>query len=62
MAGVKKFRQDTVTHEPDTNVALFAFDEYFTTMATTDILCNVSVVLACKPLELAFYPIPKLMI
>ena len=54
MAGVKKFRQDTVTHEPDTNVTLFAFDEYFTAVATTDILCNVSDVLACKPSELAF--------
>jgi hypothetical protein len=31
-------------------------------VATTDILCNVSDVLACKPSELAFYPIPKLMI
>jgi hypothetical protein len=62
MAGVKKFRQDMVTQEPDTNVTLFAFDEYFTAVATTDILCNVSDVLACKPSELAFYPIPKLMI
>jgi hypothetical protein len=62
MAGVKKFRQDTVTHEPDTNVMLFAFDKYFTAVATTDILCNVSDVLASKPSELAFYPIPKLMI
>jgi hypothetical protein len=35
-------------------VTLFAFDEYFTAMATTDILCNVSDVLACKPSELAF--------
>jgi hypothetical protein len=25
MAGVKKFRQDKVTHKPDTNVTLFAF-------------------------------------
>jgi hypothetical protein len=54
MAGVKKFRQDKVTHEPDTNVTLFAFDEYYTAVATTDILCNVSDVLACKPSELAF--------
>jgi hypothetical protein len=45
-------------------VTLFAFDEYFTAVATADILCNVSDVLACKPSELAFlfYPIPKLMI
>jgi hypothetical protein len=54
MAGVKKFRQDMGTQEPDTNVTLFAFDEYFTAVATTDILCNVSDVLACKPSELAF--------
>jgi hypothetical protein len=42
MGGVKKFRQDNVTHEPDTHVTLFAFDEYFTAVAKTDILCNVS--------------------
>jgi hypothetical protein len=54
MAGVKNFRQDMVTQEPDTNVTLFAFDEYFTAVATTDILCNVIDVLACKPSELAF--------
>jgi hypothetical protein len=48
--------------EPPTNVTLFAFDDYFTAVATTDILCEVSDVLACKPSELAFYPIPKLMI
>jgi hypothetical protein len=27
MAGVKKFRQNMVTQEPDTNVMLFAFDK-----------------------------------
>jgi hypothetical protein len=43
-------------------VTLFAFDKYFTAVATADILCNVSDFLACKPSELAFYPIPKLMI
>jgi hypothetical protein len=30
------------------------FGQYFTAVATTDILCNVSDVLACKPSELAF--------
>ena len=40
----------------------FTYDDYFTAVATTDILCNISDVLACKPSELAFYPIPKLMI
>ncbi len=48
--------------EPSKNVSLFAYDDYFTAVATTDILCNVADVLACKPSELAFYPIPKLMI
>lgn len=43
-------------------VTLFTYDDYFTAVATTDILCNVADVLACKPSELAFYPIPKLMI
>jgi hypothetical protein len=33
---------------------LFAFDEYFMAVATTDILCNVIDVLVCKPSELAF--------
>ena len=40
----------------------FTYDDYFTAVATTDLLCNVADVLACKPSELAFYPIPKLMI
>jgi hypothetical protein len=35
-------------------VTLFAFDEYFTAVATTDMLCNVSDFLACIPSELAF--------
>lgn len=44
------------------NNTQFTYDDYFTAVATTDILCNVADVLACKPSELAFYPIPKLMI
>jgi len=31
-------------------------------VATTDLVCRVADVLACKPSELAFYPVPKLMI
>jgi len=62
MKGVREFREKMVSSEPSKNVTLFAFEEYFTAVATTDILCNVSDVLACKPSELAFYPIPKLMI
>jgi hypothetical protein len=61
MAG-QEIRQDSATQEPDKNVTLFAFDEYFTAVATMDILCNVSDVLACKPSELPFFPIPNLMI
>jgi len=66
MKGVRDFRSKLLsnweTSEPAKNVTLFGFDDYFTAVATTDILCNVADVLACKPSELAFYPIPKLMI
>lgn len=31
-------------------------------MATTDLLSRVTDILCCKPSELAFYPVPKLMI
>lgn len=62
MAGVQEFKQKMMTEEPSKNVTLFTYDDYFTAVATTDILCNVADVLACKPSELAFYPIPKLMI
>ena len=43
-------------------VILCAFDSYFPAVATTDIMCRAADVLACKPSELAFYCIPKLMI
>jgi len=43
-------------------VALMAFDDYFAAVAATDTLARVVDVLACKPSELAFYPVPKLMI
>jgi hypothetical protein len=62
MNGVQTFKEKMLTREPSKNVTLFSFDDYFTAVATTDILCNVADVLACKPSELAFYPIPKLMI
>lgn len=48
--------------EPKNTVTIFAFTVYFPAVATTDILCRVSDVLACKPGELAFYPVPKLML
>ena len=48
--------------KPDYAVTLFAFSDYFPAVATTDVLSRVADVLACKPSELAFYPVPKLMI
>jgi len=48
--------------EPAHGVTLFAFDTYFPAVAATDLLSRVSDVLACKPSELAFYPLPKLML
>lgn len=63
MVGVRAFKDSLMNgNEPDNPVTLFAYTDYFTAVATTDILCNVADVLACKPSELAFYPIPKLMI
>merc|ERR1712029_832005 len=62
MDGVRAFKKNMMTEEPSKNVTLFSYDDYFTAVATTDILCNVTDVLACKPSELAFYPIPKMMI
>jgi len=61
-AGVMAFQKRLLNpkNEPDKNVTLFAFEEYFPAVATTDILCRVTDVLACKPSELAFYCVPKL--
>lgn len=62
-AGVNTFRDNLLAgNEPKAAVTLFSFDDYFPAVATTDILSRVSDVLACKPSELAFYPVPKLMI
>eukprot|EP00286_Rhodomonas_abbreviata_P001762 CAMPEP_0181290506 /NCGR_PEP_ID=MMETSP1101-20121128/1450_1 /TAXON_ID=46948 /ORGANISM="Rhodomonas abbreviata, Strain Caron Lab Isolate" /LENGTH=513 /DNA_ID=CAMNT_0023394795 /DNA_START=320 /DNA_END=1861 /DNA_ORIENTATION=+ len=41
---------------------LFAFNDYFPAVAATDLLSRIADVLVCKPSELAFYPVPKLMI
>jgi hypothetical protein len=61
--GVHEFRDNLLKgNEPNAQVTLFSFDDYFPAVATTDILSRVADVLACKPSELAFYPIPKLMI
>ncbi|CAM9676648.1 unnamed protein product, partial [Hapterophycus canaliculatus] len=43
-------------------VIMFAFDDYFPAVAATDMLVPVADILCCKPSELAFYPLPKLMI
>lgn len=48
--------------DPKCAVTLFAFTDYFPAVATTDVLSRVADVLCCKPSELAFYPVPKLMI
>ena len=60
--GVYDFQNNLLSagKEPSKAITLFAFDEYFPAVATTDILCRVSDVLMCKPSELAFYAIPKL--
>ncbi|CAJ1931656.1 unnamed protein product [Cylindrotheca closterium] len=60
--GVEEFAS-TLLKNPKTSlkpVTLFAFEEYFPAVATTDILCRCSDVLVCKPSELAFYALPKL--
>jgi hypothetical protein len=62
MKGLQSFKDNNMKGEPAKNVTLFTYEDYFTAVATTDILCNIADVLACKPSELAFYPIPKLMI
>lgn len=60
--GVKDFQSKLLNAqaEPDKAITLFAFEEYFPAVATTDMLCRVADVLTCKPSELAFYPLPKL--
>jgi len=62
-AGVRSFQQrllKSFNTEPVKNCTLFAFEEYFPAVATTDILCRVTDILSCKPSELAFYCVPKL--
>lgn len=53
---------DVEKNEPYQSVTLFAYNDTYPAVSTTDTLCNVADVLVCKPSELAFYPIPKLMI
>lgn len=62
-SGVRAFQQSLLDgNDPSKAVTLFSFDDYFPAVATTDILCRVADILACKPSELAFYPLPKLMV
>ncbi|KAJ8599990.1 hypothetical protein CTAYLR_001819 [Chrysophaeum taylorii] len=46
----------------DPPVTLMAFVDYFAAVAATDVLVRSVDLLACKPSELAFYSVPKLMI
>lgn len=65
MNGVRSFQENLLeneTNDPPKAITMFAFDEYFPAVATTDILCRVSDILACKPSEMAFYCVPKLML
>jgi len=62
-AGVYGLRDTLLAgNAPEENVTLLAFDDYFPAVATTDILCRAVDVLVCKPSELAFYCLPKIMI
>jgi len=63
MDGVYKFAENLRKGgTPDKPITLFAFKDYFPAVATTDVLSRIADVLCCKPSELAFYPVPKLMI
>jgi len=61
--GVHQFCENARNKKPPAfKITLFAFKQYFPAVATTDLLCRVADALCCKPSELAFYPVPKLMI
>ncbi|CAB9510881.1 expressed unknown protein [Seminavis robusta] len=65
MDDLTKFQENLLaseTNEPKKAITLFAYEEYIPAVVTTDILCRVSDVLACKPSEMAFYCVPKLML
>lgn len=46
--------------DPAPAVSLFHFDSHFAAFAATDCLMRIADILATKPSELAFFPIPKL--
>merc|ERR1711862_3283 len=50
-------RKDDGSNEPSSPVTLFSFKDYFPAVATTDLVCRVTDILACKPSEL-FKDIP----
>lgn len=49
-------------HEPAHGITLFAYNTSYAAVSTTDELVPHSDVLVCKPSEMAFYAVPKLMI
>jgi len=65
LSGVQELANSLVddpAKEPTKAITLFAFEEYFPAVATTDIMARAVDVLCCKPSELAFYCLPKLSI
>jgi hypothetical protein len=63
--GLRTFRdhlEQAEPNEPRKSVTLFAYQRSYPAIETTDELANVSDVLVCKPSEMAFYSVPKLMI
>ena len=58
----REYLEASESNEPLKPVTLFAYKSVYPAVSTTDDLANVSDVLVCKPSEMAFYSIPKLMI
>ncbi|MBR0134873.1 MAG: hypothetical protein IJM18_01615, partial [Clostridia bacterium] len=52
---------ETLDGTNDTNVAAFCHDDIFEAVYSTNLLMRKADVLITKPSELAFYPVPKLM-
>lgn len=63
--GLNSFRDNLLSsrsNEPTKGVTLFSFGSKYPAVTATDALMQVADVLVCKPSEMAFYCIPKLMI
>jgi len=58
----KKHKNDKKAPFTVPRVTVCAFDDYFAAVSATDILARGVDLMAAKPSELAFYPVPKLMI